>query len=98
MSAKTAFIVIVTTLLTIVMMKNTEEVNFWIFGNHSFSKITVMGGMLGVGLIVGFIAGRGRKTQTNADLQSQGPVDYNQTVNNHHEEPNDPNEDYISYP
>ncbi len=61
MSAKTICIVIISVLLTIILMNNTDEVNFWIFGNALVPKLAVLGVMFGLGLIVGFVAGRPRK-------------------------------------
>ena len=63
MSAKTIFIIIVTVLVTIILMKNTDEVSFWIFGDAQIPKLTVLGVMFGLGLIVGFMAGRPKKKQ-----------------------------------
>jgi uncharacterized membrane protein YciS (DUF1049 family) len=61
MSAKTIFIIVVTVLVTIILMKNTDEVTFWIFGDVEIPKLTVLGVMFGLGLIVGFLVGRPRK-------------------------------------
>ncbi|MGB4775034.1 MAG: hypothetical protein WBP45_07680 [Daejeonella sp.] len=61
MSAKTIFIIVVAVLVTIILMKNTDEVNFWIFGEASIPKLAVLGVMFGLGLISGFLLGRPRK-------------------------------------
>jgi len=63
MSAKTIFVIIVTVLVTIVLMKNTDEVSFWIFGDAKIPKLTILGVMFGLGLILGFMAGRPGKKQ-----------------------------------
>lgn len=68
MSAKTIFVIIVSVLVTIILMKNTDEVNFWIFGEARVPKLAVLGVMFGLGLILGYMAGRPRKkTVINAD-------------------------------
>lgn len=61
MSAKTIFIIVVTVLVTVILMKNTDEVTFWIFGDIEVPKLTILGVMFGLGLIVGFLVGRPRK-------------------------------------
>lgn len=63
MSAKTIFIIVITILVTIILMKNTDEVNFWIFGNQSVPKLAVLGVMFVVGFILGYLAGRPRKKE-----------------------------------
>jgi len=61
MTFKTIFIIVVTVIVTIILMNNTDEVSFWIFGDVRLSKLAVLGVMFGLGLIIGFIAGRPRK-------------------------------------
>lgn len=61
MTLKTVFIVFISVLVTIVLMNNTEEINFWIFGNARIPKLAVLGSMFVLGLMVGFMAGRPRK-------------------------------------
>jgi uncharacterized integral membrane protein len=68
MSAKTIFIIIVTVLVTIVLMKNTDEVSFWIFGDAKIPKLTILGIMFGLGLIVGYLTGRPKKKQEINEL------------------------------
>ena len=60
MSVKTLFIIAVSVLVTVILMNNTDEINFWIFGDARISKLTILGAMFGLGLIVGFLAGRPR--------------------------------------
>lgn len=80
MSAKTIFIIIITILVTIVLMKNTDEVRFWIFGDTDIPKLAVLGTMFGLGLIVGYMLGRPRKKiilneypEENGDLDETNP-------------------------
>lgn len=69
MGLKTIFIIIVSVLVTIILMNNTDEVHFWIFGDARIPKLTVLGVMFGLGFIVGFLAGRPRK-QTAAPVHT----------------------------
>lgn len=58
MSFKTIFIITVSVLFTVVLMNNTEEINFWFFGNTSIPKLAILGVVFFLGLIIGFMAGR----------------------------------------
>jgi hypothetical protein len=70
MSFKTIFIIIVSVLVTIILMNNTDEIQFWIFGNAKIPKLAVLGFMFGLGAIVGYLAGRPRKKpNNNEDLE-----------------------------
>lgn len=95
MSPKTIFIIMVTILVTIVLMKNTEEVNFWIFGNHSVPKLGVLGVMFGIGLIVGYLIGRPKKTKTSLDPENTFMTNQRKNLEEG-EEWIDPDEDYIN--
>src|SRR5688572_16708697 len=66
MSAKTIFLIIVSVLVTVILMNNTDEVTFWIFGDASVPKLAVLGTMFGLGLIVGYLLGRPRKKVAEA--------------------------------
>ena len=61
MNFKTIFIIIISVLVTIVLMNNTDEIDFWIFGDARIPKLAILGSMFGLGLIVGFLAGRPAK-------------------------------------
>jgi len=50
-------------LVTIVLMNNTEEINFWLFGATSVPKLVVLGIMFGLGFIIGIMAARPRKKE-----------------------------------
>jgi len=69
MRAKTIFIVIVTVLVTIILMKNTEPMNFWIFKVVSVPKLAVLGVLFALGFIIGFIARRPRKRSQDQLVQ-----------------------------
>jgi hypothetical protein len=61
MSTKSIFIIFITILVTIIMMNNTDEVNFWVFGQARIPMLAIMGFMLISGLIAGFLLGRPKK-------------------------------------
>lgn len=71
MKAKTIFIVILTALLTIFLTVNSDEVEFnFVIGEPvSVSKLIVIGVCVLVGFILGFIAGRPRKTVSSYDTE-----------------------------
>ncbi len=73
MSAKTIFIIVITVLVTVILMKNMDEVNFWIFGTRSVPKLAVLGTMFVIGAIVGFMLGRPRKKQVSDEFSSDNP-------------------------
>jgi ABC-type Fe3+-siderophore transport system permease subunit len=78
MSFKTIFIITITVLVTIVLMKNTDEVNFWIFGDTYVSKLAILGVMFALGFIVGIMIARPRKKPVpveNVDEPTPGPKD-----------------------
>ncbi len=58
MNIKTILIIIISVLVTVVLMNNTDEIDFWIFGDARIPKLAILGSMFGLGLIVGFLAGR----------------------------------------
>lgn len=87
MRAKTIFIICVTVLVTVILMKNMDEVNFWIFGTRSVPKLAVLGTMFLIGAIVGFLIGRPKKKSAlppdDPSFEANKPLD-------------DPDRDYIS--
>lgn len=87
MRAKTIFIVCVTVLVTVILMKNMDEVNFWIFGVRSVPKLAVLGVMFLIGAVVGFLIGRPKK---RSPLSTDDPsFEVNKPLD-------DPDRDYIS--
>lgn len=58
MRVKTIFIIIISVLVTVILMNNTDDVNFWIFGNTRVPKLAILGAMFVLGLIIGYLAGR----------------------------------------
>jgi hypothetical protein len=78
MSFKTIFIIVVSVLVTIILMNNTDEINFWIFGDAKIPKLAVLGFMFGLGLIVGFLAGRpGKKPIVNNESDQDDYIEPN---------------------
>ncbi len=82
MSAKTIFIIVLTVLVTVILMKNMDEVNFWIFGTRTVPKLAVLGTMFFIGAVVGFLLGRPKKkpidetsSATDSNFNIDTPLD-----------------------
>jgi hypothetical protein len=96
MSFKTIFIIIVSVLVTIILMNNTDEIQFWIFGNAKIPKLAVLGFMFGLGAIVGYIAGRpGKRSNNDNDVEDNDhePIERGNTKEN---QLSDEDREYIS--
>jgi len=67
MSGKTITIIILSVLLTVFLMVNNDAVSFdfIIWKDVQLSKLIVIGVCILIGFILGFIAGRPRKTYTS---------------------------------
>ena len=67
MKGKTIFIIVITALLTLVLVANNDavEFNFLIGKPVEVSKLIVIGICILTGFILGFIAGRPRKTYSS---------------------------------
>ncbi|ARS40538.1 hypothetical protein CA265_13055 [Sphingobacteriaceae bacterium GW460-11-11-14-LB5] len=92
MSAKTISIIILTALLTIFLMVNTEPVDFdFLVTTVPVSKLLVIGVCIIIGFIIGFVVGRPRKTVSSYDDE----IERNQPVSNK-KELSDEDRDYIS--
>lgn len=92
MSGKTIFIIILTALLTIFLMVNTEPVDFdFLITTVAVSKLLVIGICIIIGFIIGFIVGRPRKTLSSYDdeIAKNHP-------NGNKKELSDEDRDYIS--
>jgi uncharacterized integral membrane protein len=64
MSIKTIIIVIITVLLTVVFMQNTDKVPFsFLFSNFYISKLVMMAAVAIVAFIVGVLVGRPKKSK-----------------------------------
>ncbi len=75
MSVKTIFIIAISVLLTIVLMNNTEEMDFWLFGNARVPKLAILGSMFCLGLIIGFLASRPKSTSILPHEPTAPPAD-----------------------
>ena len=92
MSGKTIFIIILTVILTIFLMVNTEPVDFdFLVTTVAVSKLLVIGICIIIGFIIGFVVGRPRKTVSSYDDEIQK----NQSISNK-KELSDEDRDYIS--
>ncbi len=94
MAFKTIFIIIVSVLVTIILMNNTEEIHFWIFGDARIPKLAVLGVMFGLGLVIGFLAGRPRKKIATAAITDTTPG-IQETETERHDYLSDEDRDYI---
>ena len=97
MTFKTIFTIVVSVLVTIVLMNNTEEIHFWIFGDAKIPKLAVLGMMFGLGLILGFMAGRPRKSPSTGSFNTSEPVQNNwpDESGNDHDQLSDEDREYI---
>jgi len=92
MSAKTISIIILTALLTIFLMVNTEPVDFdFLVITLPVSKLLVIGICIIIGFIIGFVVGRPRKTISSYDDE----IERNHPGSNK-KELSDEDRDYIS--
>jgi len=92
MSSKTISIIILTVLLTIFLMVNTEPVDFdFLVATVPVSKLLVIGICIIIGFIIGFVVGRPRKTVSSYDdeIERQQPVSSKKELS-------DEDRDYIS--
>ncbi len=64
MSGKTIFIIIASVLVTIVLMNNTEEIDFWLFGATKIPKLVILGTMFGLGFIIGIVAAKPKRKES----------------------------------
>jgi|SRR5690606_31891956 len=96
MRAKTIFIILITVLVTIVLMNNTDTVTFWIFGNVEIPKLMILGILFILGFILGFVVRGPRKrleqefTIEKPNLQSQSDITYLDSSDDNYSD-----EDYI---
>lgn len=93
MSGKTIFIIIITVLVTVILMNNTDEIDFWIFGIARVPKLAILGFMFASGFILGVLAGRPRKKNVIIhDHSSPGET----LPNDNRSELSDEDRDYIN--
>ena len=76
MRITTILIIVVTVLLTVVLMQNTDPVRFTIlFADVRMSKLTVMAATAFVGFILGYMVGRPKKARNIAPHYHEGDHD-----------------------
>ena len=76
MSGKTIFIIILTVLITVFLMVNTDPVDFdFLVTEVSVSKLLVIGICTVLGFILGFIVGRPKTTVASYDNRFQDDED-----------------------
>lgn len=95
MKAKTIFIIVLTALVTIILMKNMDEVEFWIFGVHSIPKLAVLGTMFVIGVAVGLML-RKRKKHVYQEEESTPPLEINPSLDNPIDPLDDEDKNYIN--
>ena len=72
MKFKTIVIVVLTVLVTVILMKNTDEIDFWIFGDARIPKLAMMGAMFLCGCIVGYLLSRpSKKLQPEGEKEAE---------------------------
>lgn len=93
MKGKTIFIIVITALLTLFLVANNDavEFNFLIGKPVEISKLIVIGICILIGFILGFIAGRPRKTYSsyNDEVEKSQANEQKNTLS-------DEDRDYIS--
>lgn len=80
MKAKTLFVVILTVLITVILMQNTDEVKFKVlFWDLYLPKLVILTGVIVVGVILGLILGN-RPRRSSSDINNDyGNQNTNQT-------------------
>lgn len=72
MRAKTIFIIVLSVLITIVIMQNSDEVWFSLFfWNVSVSKLVVMASIALISFLIGFLSGRKKQKPVEAAADYQ---------------------------
>ena len=99
MRIKTFFIILITVLVTIVLMNNTEEIDMWLFGTTRISKLIILAVVFVLGFIVGALIMRPRKKKVLTDEEEdiypeEDPQ--NTPVNTYKSKLSDEDRDYIS--
>ena len=97
MRIKTFFIILITVLVTIVLMNNTEEIDMWLFGTTRISKLIILAVVFVLGFIVGALIMRPRKKKETLEEDEYPEEDpQNPPVNTYKSKLSDEDRDYIS--
>lgn len=80
MRAKTLFVVVLTILVTVVLMQNSDEVKFKVLLWELYlPKLVIMTGIAAIGIILGFMMGSSSKpnqnNNNNLNQNNQPPYD-----------------------
>ncbi len=79
MNFRTIVIIIISVLITVIFMQNTDEVIFkFLFKEVYLSKLLVMLGMVIFGFIIGFIVGLPKK-KNNKTIASEAVINQNES-------------------
>ena len=89
MSFKTILIIAITALVTVILMNNGDEVNFWIFGIVRISKLAILGVMFVLGFIVGAMSFRRAKKKTAIPYQEKDIIEPHRPPSNLSDEDRD---------
>ena len=95
MSGKTIFVIAVTALVTLILMKNTDTMEIWLFGPSHLPKLGVLGTMLVIGFVLGYLAGRPSKKNV-VQITEQNEEDQLETYQPKRSQLSDEDRDYIS--
>lgn len=98
MRIKTFFVILITALVTIVLMNNTEEIDMWLFGTTRISKLIILAVVFVLGFIVGALVMRPRKKKALSEEEDIYPEEdpQNAPVNTYKSKLSDEDRDYIS--
>lgn len=76
MSTKSVFIIVLSVMLTIFLMSNTDAVNFnFIVTTIPVSKLAVIGICMVIGFILGYIVGKPKMTHSSYDNEFKENTD-----------------------
>lgn len=96
MRPKIIFIVVITVLVTIILMNNTDTVTFWIFGDVQIPKLTILGVLFALGFLVGFIArGKRKRLEQEFTIEKANPASQSNDPYLDSTDDNYSDEDYI---
>lgn len=95
MSGKTLFVIVVTMVVTLILVNNTDDMELWLFGVSRIPKLAVLGTVLGIGFILGFVAGRPAKRK-ETEPYGQVPSSQEPYLKDPKSEMSDEDREYIS--
>mgnify|MGYP003575432208 CR=1 FL=1 len=97
MNAKTIFIIATTALLTLILVQNADQMDFWLFGTYRFSKLAVLASIFSVGFILGMIVrSTGKKQSKQAEPANAYSEDELDELPDNRSKLSDEDRDYIN--